>query len=153
MRRFEIAKGWENKGVKPPERKTKFAAGYDLCAAEDIVVPPYGADIDQKPTLIPTGLKAIMNDDDMMLIISRGSTPIKHGLVLPNSIAVIDADYYENPDNDGHFYIQVLNIRSKPYVVKKGTAIAQAIFVKYLITNDDAGAGERLGGFGSTDRI
>lgn len=151
-RYFAVAKGWEDKNITLPKRQTKHAAGYDLCAAEDVVVPPYSSNIDQKPTLIPTGLKATMHNDDMMLIVSRGSTPAKHGLVIPNSMAVIDADYFENPTNDGHFYIQVLNIRSKPYTIKKGDTIAQAIFVKYLITDDDDADGERQGGFGSTDK-
>lgn len=72
-------------------------------------------------------------------------------MVLPNSVGVIDKDYYGNPDNDGHFYVQLINIKSEPYEIKKGDAIAQGIFMKYLVTDDDNASGERLGGFGSTD--
>lgn len=149
MRQFEVAKGWEDKQIVLPKRETKFSAGYDLCAAEDTTIPPHHAD--QKPTLVPTGLKARMNDDEVLLIINRSSNPLKRGLVLPNSVGVIDKDYYGNPDNDGHFYVQLINIKSEPYEIKKGDAVAQGIFIKYLTTDDDAATGDRLGGFGSTD--
>lgn len=149
MRRFEVAKGWENQQITLPQRRTKFSAGYDLCAAKDTVVPPYNPN--QTPTLVPTGLKVAMNDDEVMLIINRSSNPKKRGLVLPNSVGVIDKDYYGNPDNDGHFYVQLINIKNQPYVIKKGDAIAQAIFIKYLLTDDDNASGKRQGGFGSTD--
>lgn len=152
MRRFEIARGWEDKDINLPKRQTKFSAGYDICAAENITVPPYNADIDQKPTLVPTGLKVRMHDDEVVLIVNRSSNPIKRGLVLSNSIGVLDKDYYGNPDNDGHLYVQLINIRSKAYKIKKGDAIAQAIFVKYLITDDDVAGGKRMGGHGSTDK-
>ncbi len=149
MRHFAIAQGWEDKAISLPKRQTKFSAGYDICAAEDTIVPPYSST--QEPTLVPTGLKVALNDDEVLLIVNRSSNPKKRGLVLPNSVGVIDKDYYGNPDNDGHFYVQLINIKSEPYEIKKGDAIAQGIFMKYLVTDDDNASGERLGGFGSTD--
>ena len=44
------------------------------------------------------------------------------------------------------------NIKEEDVVIKKGEAIGQAIFQKYLVTDDDIAEGERLGGFGSTTK-
>lgn len=148
-RGFEIAKGWEDKGINLPVRKTKHAAGYDVEAAEDVIIPSYKPGI--KPTLIPTGLKAYCQDDEWYMLVNRSSGP-KKGFVMSNSIGVIDADYYENESNDGHFYFQYFNFQDHDIEVKKGDIIGQVIFQKYLITDDDNAEGERTGGFGSTDK-
>ena len=71
---------------------------------------------------------------------------------MANSVGVIDKDYYGNPDNDGHFMFAFYNIKEEDIVIKKGEAIGQAIFQKYLVTDDDSAEGERMGGFGSTGR-
>ena len=149
-RGFEIAKGFENKGINLPVRKTKFSAGYDVEAAEDCVIPAFEAG--QKPTLIKTGLKAYMEDDEALMLYNRSSNPGKRGLILANSVGVIDKDYYGNLDNDGHIMYAFYNIKSEPVEIKKGEIIGQAIFQKYLITDDDSAEGERLGGFGSTNK-
>ena len=148
-RGFEIAKGWENKGINLPVRKTKHAAGYDIEAAEDVIIPSYKPGI--KPTLIPTGLKAYCQDDEWYMLVNRSSGP-KKGFVMANSIGVIDADYYGNESNDGHFYFQYFNFQDHDIEVKKGDIIGQVIFQKYLITDDDNAEGKRTGGFGSTDK-
>ena len=149
QRGFEIAKGWEDKGINLPVRKTKYSAGYDVEAAEDVVIPPYKPGI--KPTLIPTGLKAYCMEDEWIMLVNRSSGP-KKGVILPNSIGVVDYDYYNNIDNDGHFYFQFWNFKDEDLVIHKGDVIGQAIFQKYLITDDDGAEGERVGGFGSTDK-
>lgn len=150
VRGFEVAKGFEDMEINMPVRKTKFSAGYDIEAIEDCVVPAFKPG--QKPTLIKTGLKAYMADDEVMLLINRSSNPKKKGLILPNSVGVIDKDYYGNPDNDGHFMFQFINIKDEDIEIKKGEAIGQAIFQKYLVADDDNAQGERLGGFGSTSK-
>ena len=149
QRGFEIAKGWEDKGINLPVRKTKYSAGYDVEAAEDVVIPPYKPGI--KPTLIPTGLKAYCMEDEWIMLVNRSSGP-KKGVILPNSIGVVDNDYYNNIDNDGHFYFQFWNFKDEDLVIHKGDVIGQAIFQKYLLTDDDGAEGERVGGFGSTDK-
>ncbi len=149
-RGFEIAKGFENKGINLPVRKTKYSAGYDVEAAEDCVVPAFKPG--QKPTLIKTGIKAYMQDDEVLMIYNRSSNPKKKGLVLCNSVGVIDKDYYGNPDNDGHIMYAFYNVKEEDIEIKKGEAIGQAIFQKYLVTDDDVAEGERLGGFGSTNK-
>ena len=149
LRGFEIAKGWEDKGIHIPERKTKYSAGYDVEAAEDVVIPSYKPGI--KPTLIPTGLKAYCQNDEWYMLVNRSSGP-KKGFVMANSIGVIDADYYGNESNDGHFYFQYFNFQDHDIEVKKGDIIGQVIFQKYLITDNDNAEGERTGGFGSTNK-
>lgn len=47
IRGFEVAKGWEDKNINIPIRKTKKSAGYDVEAAEDIIIPPLKGDVSQ----------------------------------------------------------------------------------------------------------
>ena len=148
-RGFEIVKGYENKGITLPVRKTKHSAGYDIAAAEDVVIPSYKPGI--KPTLIPTGLKAYCMEDEYFMLVNRSSGP-KKGLLMANSIGIVDSDYYGNVDNDGHFYFQYWNVSDHDLEIKKGDIIGQVIFQKFLITDDDKAEGIRTGGFGSTDK-
>ncbi len=148
-RGFEIAKGWEDKDINLPIRKTAHAAGYDIEAAEDTVIPVWQPGI--KPTLIPTGLKAYCAPDEWFMLANRSSGP-KKGFLMANSIGIIDSDYYGNESNDGHFYFAYFNCGDHDLEVKKGDVIGQVIFMKYLITDDDKATGERKGGFGSTDK-
>ena len=149
IRGFEVAKGFENSGVNIPIRKTKYSAGYDIEAVEDTIIPSFkkGA----KPTLVKTGLKAYMQDDEVLILANRSSNPGKKGLILANSIGVVDKDYYGNIDNDGHIMFAFYNIKDEDIEIKKGDAIGQGIFQKYLVTDDDNAEGERISGFGSTN--
>lgn len=149
-RGFEIAKGFENAGINMPIRKTKYSAGYDVEAAEDCVIPAFKRG--QKPTLVKTGIKAYMEDDEMLLLYNRSSNPGKKGLVLANGVGVIDKDYYGNPDNDGAIMFAFFNVKDEDIEIKKGDIVGQAIFQKYLVTDDDRATGERVGGFGSTSK-
>ncbi len=148
-RGFEIIKEYENKGINLPKRSTKYSAGYDIEAAEDVVVPMYQKGM--KPTLVPTGLKAYCEEDEFFMLVNRSSGP-KKGLMLSNGIGIVDHDYYGNENNDGHFFFQFFNVTDHDVEIKKGDAIGQAIFMKYLITDFDQAEGIRKGGFGSTDK-
>lgn len=148
LRGFEVAKGWEDRGIHLPKRSTAHSAAYDIEAAEDTIVPVFRPGV--KPTLIPTGLKAYCQPDEFYSVINRSSGAGK-GLVLANGIGIIDADYYGNSENDGHFCVLVFNVSDSDVTVKKGDRIAQVIFQKFLTVDDDAATGERRGGFGSTD--
>ena len=149
-RGFEIAKGWEDKNINLPKRSTKYAAGYDVEAAEDTVIPAFKPGV--KPTLVPTGIKAYMQDDEMLCLYNRSSNPKKKGLVLANSVGIVDKDYYGNSDNDGHIMYAFWNFKDEAIKVEKGERIGQAIFQKYLVADNDVAGGERTGGFGSTDK-
>lgn len=119
---------------------------YDLETAA-LFVKKYG----KKITLVPTGVKAKMPEDWYLQLSVRSSLPLKHWLILGNGVGIIDADYYNNPDNEGHIYFQIINLLPFDIVLKKGDCIGQGIFLQYGTTNDDMANGEREGGFGSTD--
>lgn len=150
IRGFEVAKGYEDKNINIPVRKTKYSAGYDIEAAEDIIIPSFKKGM--APTLVSTGIKAYMQDDEVLYLYNRSSNPKKKGLILANSVGVIDKDYYGNPDNDGHIMVAFYNIKEEDTEIKKGEAIAQVIFQKYLVTDNDIATGDRTGGFGSTNK-
>lgn len=149
-RGFKIAKGWEDKEINLPVRKTKYAAGYDFECAEDTIIPSFK--LGNPPVLIPTGIKAYMEEDEVLYLYNRSSNPKKKGLILANSVGVIDRDYYGNIDNDGHIMFAFYNITDKDITIKKGEAIGQGVFSKYLVTDDDTTSNVRTGGFGSTDK-
>lgn len=150
VRGFEVAKGWEDRDIALPKRSTGGAAGYDLEAAEDVTVPRFR--LGQEPTLIPTGLKVYCQPDEFLALYNR-SSGAKKGIVLGNGVGIIDMDYYGNPTNDGHFQIVVFNVSDHDLMIKKGDRIAQAIFQKFALADDDTPLeGARRGGFGSTDQ-
>ena len=136
--------------INLPVRKTKFSAGYDVEAAEDTIIPAFKREM--KPTLVKTGIKSYMQDDEVLMLYNRSSNPKKKGLILANSVGVVDKDYYGNPDNDGHIMFAFYNIKDEDVEIKKGDCIGQAIFQKYLVADDDSAEGQRTGGFGSTNK-
>ena len=149
-RGFEIAKGWEDKDINMPVRKTAHSAGYDIECAEDTVVPKFVPG--SKPTLVPTGLKAYMGDEEVLYLYNRSSNPKKKNLILANSVGVVDADYYGNPDNDGHIMFVFYNIGEEDVTIKKGEAIGQGVFSPFLVVDNDVATGKRMGGYGCTDK-
>ena len=150
IRGFEIAKGFEDKGINLPVRKTKYSAGYDVEAAEDTIIPSFKKGM--KPTLIKTGIKSYMLENEYLMLANRSSNPGKKGLILANSVGIIDKDYYGNPDNDGHIMFAFYNIKDEDVEIKKGDCIGQAIFMPFLIADNDVAEGTRTGGFGSTNK-
>lgn len=149
-RGFEVAKGFEDKGINLPVRKTKYSAGYDIEAAEDTVIPSFKKGM--APTLVKTGIKAYMKENEFLALYNRSSNPKKKGLILANSVGIVDSDYYGNPDNDGHIMFAFYNIKEEDIEIKKGEAIGQGIFEQYYVTDNDIAEGERVGGFGSTSK-
>lgn len=145
-RGFEIVSHYQDKDIILPARKTRLSAGYDLAAAEDKTLLP------QQVTLIATGLKAYMQADEYLGIHIRSSFAMKNRITLINSQGIIDADYYNNPDNEGHIMIAVFNHAQEPVHLTRNTRIAQGIFYRYLIADHDhpSTAAVRSGGFGST---
>lgn len=106
-----------------------------------------------KATMIPTGIKARMDNNNVLKIYPRSSTGCKSLLTLPNNVGIIDASYYNNPDNEGHIYIPVINLSPFDILIKKGDRIAQGIFVDYYTTKNDLPQKKsRDGGFGSSGR-
>lgn len=143
-RGFERVTAYENAGIDLPLRSTVHAAGYDFIAAETTSLNP------GEIKLIPTGIKAYMQPGEVLYLYDRSSNPRKKGLVLINSVGVIDGDYYGNPDNEGHIFAQMKNITDQIVEVAKGERIVQGVFAPFLLADADSAEGTRIGGFGST---
>ena len=141
MRKFEYVKRITEKTFDLPKRGTKKSAGYDFINPERVEIPPYKPGM--KPTLVKTGVKALMPDNEYLQLVNRSSNPAKKNLVIPN----IDCDFYNNPDNDGEMMFAFYNVGTEPVVIEAGDKLGQGIFQQYLITDDDNATGERTGGF------
>lgn len=175
QRGFEVVSTYIDKSINLPKRATKSSAGYDIESAEDITIPSiwkvffqtlfkYFGDKDAewesykelivksiKPTLVPTGLKAYMQDGEVLKLFNRSSNPLKLGLILSNGVGVVDQDYYY-ADNEGHIMAQFINFFPFDVKIEKGQRICQGIFEQYLLTDDDVAEGKRVGGMGSTGK-
>ena len=114
-----------------PTRKTRSAAGYDFYSLYDFELNP--GEIKK----IPTGVKACMESNEVLFLIDRSSQGFKYNVRLCNQVGVIDSDYYNNSDNEGHIWIRIQNEGDKPYIVKNGDGIIQGIFLKYLCVDDE----------------
>ena len=108
-----------------------------------------------KPALVPTGYKASMDKGYSLDLYVRSSSPLKYWLIMANSTGIIDADYVDNPNNEGEIFFQLINLLPFPIKIRKGEIIGQAKFVKYQVTDDDAEQEKvkRVGGFGSTSEV
>ena len=105
-----------------------------------------------RPTLVSTGVKCYLDPGTYLELSVRSSTPLKHWLILANGVGIIDADYADNPDNEGEIFLQLINLGPAPIYLHKGDIIGQGIIKKFEITDDDAAEGERTGGLGSTTK-
>ena len=166
-RGFEVCKDYIDKDINLPVRKTKNSVGYDVEAAEDTVIPSIWKNIfgnfskflkgdkeylEIKPTLVKTGLKSYFGEDEVLMLANRSSNPGKKGLILANSLGIIESDYYENPENDGHLMYAYYNFFPVDITIKKHDTIGQAYFQNFLKVDNDIAEGVRTGGFGSTDK-
>ncbi|XIF20503.1 MAG: dUTP diphosphatase [Acetilactobacillus jinshanensis] len=176
-RGFQIVSKYKNQGLKFPERATQNSAGYDFASSVDMTLPSIwklnflkilwavrhrdrltGDQIDAaekvlKPYLIPTGIKAYMQPDEVLIIANRSSNPLKRGMMVPNGIGVIDSDYYDNPSNEGEIFVQMLNFGIRDRKIHKGDRIGQGIFMPYLVADHEVRPqAKRQGGFGSSGK-
>ena len=154
-----------------PVRSTAEAGGYDLFAAEDTIIPSYWEimgkmreewengysfeDILQqhpnwRPTLVSTGVKIKLDSDKTFEISARSSLPRKRWMIVANAPGKVDADYYQNPTNDGEIFVQIINLSPIDQIIKKGEKFAQGSIHQFFLVDDDTATGERQGGFGST---
>ena len=156
MRKFEkISEEQYNKDLKEmcsyddiaiPTRSTKHSAGYDFKSPIDFVLNP------GESKKVPTGIKVSMNEDEFLAIFVRSSMGFKYNIRLCNQVGIVDSDYYNNPDNEGHIFIKIQNEGTEVLTINKGDRFAQGIFMNFLITDDDMSFGDRTGGFGSTGK-
>lgn len=178
-RGFEIVSKYQDWEEPPklPDRTTTHAAGYDFYAAKDMVLPSVWklnfikilhailrkkkiseekrtlANRILRPYLVPTGIKVYMPNDEFLMLANRSSSPLKRGIVLPNGVGIVDADYYNNSTNEGEIFFQLVNLSLMDQVIKKGDRLGQGIFMPYLVADgDQGGLHQRTGGFGSSGR-
>lgn len=129
-----------------PKRSTKGSCGYDFFTPHDVEIKP------QTNAVIYTGIKAKMLENEFLLIAIRSSIGIKRNVTLANNVGIIDSDYYNNEDNEGHIMICLRNNSNEVVNFSKGDKIAQGIFLPYLICDDDCASVLRSGGIGSTGK-
>lgn len=176
---FEKVSRFEDADVVMPIRKTQYSAGYDLAAADDYIIPSiwqmceeaksiWPVEDDEfvtmdllsqftkktgfKPTLVSTGVKCKLDPNTYLQLSVRSSLPLKHWLILANGVGVVDADYYNNPDNEGEIFLQIYNLSPFNVQIKKGEMIGQGIILPYYTVSEgeDTAGHIRTGGFGST---
>lgn len=128
-----------------PKRGSKNSCGYDFIAIRDIVIHP------GEILKIPTGYKAKFLDNEFLMLVVRSSMGFKYNIRMCNQVGIIDSDYYNNIDNEGHIWVALQNEGDNDYIINNGTAYLQGIFMKYL-TCGDIVSDARDGGIGSTDR-
>lgn len=144
IRGFEVVTKFKDQEINLPKRKTTGSAGYDFESAVNVILPP------KKITFVTTGIKAYMQEDEVLQMYPRSSLCFKRSLMKANSVGIIDSDYYNNPDNEGEIMLILYNFGDNEVIIKKGERIAQGIFTKYLSIDNDNTNIKRLGGFGST---
>lgn len=143
IRGFELVKGYDG---KLPVIANVGDGGADFYTAERVVLRPGTIN-----NLIPTGVKAYMNEGEVLLLFARSSMAKKYGLRMSNGVAVIDKGFYNNKSNEGHITFLYDNITDKEVIIEKHTRIGQGMFIKYLpIENIEVLSQERTGGYGSS---
>lgn len=151
LRKYGIKEGYLTayKNIKIPERKTEFSAGYDMVTPIPFEIKP------NEQVVIPSGIKCYFTSGEArkyhLKLYCRSSIGIKKNLILPNGTGVIDADYVDNPENEGDILIALKNIGSNYHHFEAGDRLIQCIFETHGITEDDNAKGERKGGVGSTN--
>ena len=130
---------------KLPSRASKYSCGYDFKAIDNYVIKP------GQILKIPTGYKAKFMDDEVLFIVVRSSLGFKYNVRMCNQVGVIDSDYYNNVDNEGHIWVSLQNEGDKNFIINKGDNYVQGIFMKYLTCGEEV-IDNRIGGIGSTNK-
>lgn len=133
--------------LKLPKRATKGSAGYDFYSPLAFTLKP------GETIKIPTGIRASMREDYVLMVFPRSGLGFKFRLQLNNTVGIIDSDYYYS-DNEGHIFIKITNDSNegKTMELAAGNGFAQGIFLSFGITEDDEVTEIRNGGFGSTTK-
>lgn len=139
----------EYEDIKLPAQATSGSAGHDFFLPRDVTIP-FG-----KYVVIPTGIRAILEDDEVLYIMPRSGLGFKYGLTLANTIGVVDSDYSKS-DNEGHIFVKLVNAsplaNGKDITLKKGDAFCQGVIHKYMVASGAESNETRNGGFGSTSK-
>ena len=133
--------------IKLPKRATRGSAGYDFYSPLAFTLKP------GETIKIPTGIRAFMREDYVLMVFPRSGLGFKFRLQLNNTVGIIDSDYFYS-DNEGHIYIKLTNDSNegRELNLEAGQGFAQGIFLQFGITEDDEATELRNGGFGSTTK-
>lgn len=131
--------------VELPKRADVGSAGYDFYAPCDIKLIP------NQKQIVWSNVKAYMGINEVLQLYPRSSLGSK-GMVLANTVGIVDMSYYGNESNDGNIGFVLLNTSGTTIEIKKGERFAQGVFTYFLVTDEDVTLStERLGGFGSSN--
>ncbi|MCB2050451.1 MAG: dUTP diphosphatase [Novosphingobium sp.] len=132
------------KGLALPAYATSGAAGMDVVAAEDVVLPASGG-----RHAVATGLAMAIPDGFEIQVRPRSGLALKHGISLANAPGTIDSDYR------GELKVILINHGDADFAIKRGDRIAQIVLAPvvraaWVVSEslDDTARG--AGGFGST---
>ena len=145
MREDEIREMYDS--LQLPKRATKGSAGYDFYA-------PFTFHLNPGETIkIPTGIRVKMENNWVLQLYPRSGLGFKYRLQLNNTVGIIDSDYYNNEDNEGHIFVKLVNDSDEDYEINIGDKIVQGVFQKIMVTDDEGDIeNERAGGMGSTGK-
>ena len=147
MREFKKVSRIEG-DIELPKRSTLKSAGYDFIVPEDTICKSH------EITMVKSGVKAYFPDNETLLLFNRSSNPKKKGLIILNGVGVVDADYVDNPENEGEIAGLFYNMLDEDIILKAGEKMMQGIFVEFKKTDTDFTDeySVRNGGFGSTGK-
>ena len=129
-----------------PKYESDGAVGFDLICRETMQIDPNSI------KLIPSNLIVKVPKEYMLMLAPRSSLFKKKGLIMPNSVGIIDQDYCGDGDE---LLLQVYNITKEIVKINRGEKLGQGIFVKIKkvkFNESKSKFGENRGGFGSTDK-
>ena len=135
--------------IELPTYATKGSAAMDLraCLPEPLTVQP------GETVLVPSGIAISIHDQGLVaLIMPRSGLGIKHGIVLANTVGVIDSDY------QGEIGIGIYNRSTAAYTIEPGERICQMMFVPVtqvtlaVVDEFKIDSQRGSGGFGHTGR-
>ena len=131
--------------IELPKRATEGSAGYDFFMPFSITMQPGTS------CTVPTGIKFRTQPGYFLMLLPRSGLGFKFQLGLANTAGIIDSDYFDNPTNEGHIMVRLVNHGKHALHIKKGDAFCQGIILPYFLTDDDDVRRKRIGGLGSTD--
>lgn len=133
--------------IELPKRGTSLSAGYDIRSVVHEIIKP------GESKVIKTGIKVFMQEDEALFIYIRSSLGFKYDVCLSNNVGLIDADFYNNPENEGHINLKIINHGKEDFEIKIGDRVVQGVFMKYLKVTDETNVlTKRIGTSGSTGR-
>ena len=128
-----------------PKRATAGSAGYDFVCPVEVTIAP------GERVMVPTGIRAVIDEGWMLMLCPRSSLGRKYGLRLANTVGIVDSDY-AHADNEGHILLILEHSSETPVVLHPMDRICQGIFLPVGLASGDSATQDRTGGYGSTGR-